>query len=61
MQTPPQGKRRHDNPELRAKYAQKKPPTKRQRKLEARQYDYDTNKLDSVNGFHFIRPGSNNG
>ena len=61
MNTPKVALRRHNNPELRAKYAQKKGPTKAQRKLAARQEDFENNlaKINGQNGYKFTKPGSN--
>lgn len=61
MNTPPKGKRRDSIPELAKKYAQKKKPTKAQRKLARRQADFDEvmARQDGHNGYHFIKPGSN--
>lgn len=60
MNTPPLGKRRNDNPELKSRYAQKKKPTKAQRKLARRVDDFLQNlaRDDGKNGYHYIRPGS---
>jgi len=61
MLTPPKGKRRDSIPELATKYAQKKKPTKAQRRAAARVLDFEQNlaKQDGSNGYHFIKPGAN--
>lgn len=61
MNTPKLKDRRHNNKELREKYAQKSKPTKAQRKLARRRDDFDTvlKRADGHSGYHFIRPGSN--
>lgn len=60
MNTPIKGKRRHNVKELREKYAQKKGPTKAQRRLEARQQDFETNRLagEATRGLKYHKPGS---
>lgn len=59
MNTPPKGKRRHNKPELAARYAQKKGPTKAQKRLAARRDDYKVNRLSEArDGFTYHMPGS---
>lgn len=59
MKTPPKGKRRDDNKELKVKFAQKKGLTKAQKRLKARRDDFDVNRLATTPGkTKFHRPGS---
>ena len=59
MNTPTEGKRRHNNPELASKYAQKKGKTKAQKRLERRQHAYDSAGLATAkDGYRYIKPGS---
>lgn len=61
MNTPPKGKRRDSITELAKKYAQKKRPTKAQRKLAARVLDFEQNleRINGQNGYKYTKPGSN--